>query len=370
MNALFYKYTPGMIWLTAASNYSFGSSTGLVAGDVTHTYANPAPFPSNPSPANTTQHMWTLNLGFPNNNFTSGKVLRFNNGRGPQQDATVPQGMTVSALVRDGDFSADMLGGGLLIPEFADSPVIAPGMTFNGTIVDGATTYPFSGRLNNVIGHGYSTLDGYGFINAESATALTLPVPGVVSRKIHGTAGAFDISLPVNGPAGIECRYGGPNGDYTLIYSFDRVITAVDNAGITQGSATISSTTLGPAINQFTVNLTGATNPQHLVVTLNGIHDTSSAVTNGVIGRMDLLVGDTNADGSVNSGDISQTKSQSGQSATASNFREDLNTDGTVNSGDISLVKSRSGTGLPASGTVTPNQPPSRKPPKSRVSQN
>ena len=58
---------------------------------------------------------------------------------------------------------------------------------------------------------------------------------------------------------------------------------------------------------------------------------------------MDLLVGDTNADGFVNSADISQTKSQSGQSVTGSNFREDVNADGFINSADISLVKSKSG---------------------------
>jgi hypothetical protein len=49
----------------------------------------------------------------------------------------------------------------------------------------------------------------------------------------------------------------------------------------------------------------------------------------------------------VNSADIGQTKSQSGQSVTSSNFREDVNADGFINSADIGLVKSRSGTALP-----------------------
>jgi hypothetical protein len=62
---------------------------------------------------------------------------------------------------------------------------------------------------------------------------------------------------------------------------------------------------------------------------------------------MGVLVGDTTADKFVNSADISQTKSQSGQPVGGSNFREDLNTDGFINSGDISLVKSKSGTALP-----------------------
>jgi hypothetical protein len=60
------------------------------------------------------------------------------------------------------------------------------------------------------------------------------------------------------------------------------------------------------------------------------------------------LLGDTTADGFVNSADISQTKSQSGQAVGGSNFREDVNADGFLNSADISLVKSKSGTALPS----------------------
>ena len=52
-------------------------------------------------------------------------------------------------------------------------------------------------------------------------------------------------------------------------------------------------------------------------------------------------------DGSVNSADISQAKSQSGRLVTSANFREDVTTEGSINSADISLVKSKSGTALP-----------------------
>jgi len=63
--------------------------------------------------------------------------------------------------------------------------------------------------------------------------------------------------------------------------------------------------------------------------------------------QMGVLIGDTTGDGFVNSADISQTKSQSGNAVTSSNFREDVNVDGFINSADISLVKSKSGTALP-----------------------
>ena len=62
---------------------------------------------------------------------------------------------------------------------------------------------------------------------------------------------------------------------------------------------------------------------------------------------MGLLLGDTNGNRSVNASDVSQTKAQSGQASTSSNFREDVNINGVINASDVSLVKSRSGTALP-----------------------
>ena len=62
---------------------------------------------------------------------------------------------------------------------------------------------------------------------------------------------------------------------------------------------------------------------------------------------MGVLVGDTNGDGIVNAGDTLQTRSRSGQTTTATNFRSDVNLDGSINSGDQIVVRSRSGTVLP-----------------------
>jgi hypothetical protein len=62
---------------------------------------------------------------------------------------------------------------------------------------------------------------------------------------------------------------------------------------------------------------------------------------------MAVLIGDTTGNGAVNSSDIAQTQSQSGQVVTANNFREDVTVNGLINSSDIALVQSKSGTGLP-----------------------
>ena len=75
-----------------------------------------------------------------------------------------------------------------------------------------------------------------------------------------------------------------------------------------------------------------------------GVSDGSTAGDLNV--PMALLLGDTTGDGSVNSADITLTKSKSGQTVDATNFRNDVNVDASLNSADISLVKSRSGTGV------------------------
>jgi hypothetical protein len=62
---------------------------------------------------------------------------------------------------------------------------------------------------------------------------------------------------------------------------------------------------------------------------------------------MSVLLGDTTANGAVNNSDITQTKGQSGQVATQSNFQTDVTVNGVINNSDITTVKGKSGTGLP-----------------------
>jgi hypothetical protein len=298
--------------------------------------------------------MWTLNFTFPNNNFTNGKFFRFNNGRGQWQDATVPQGMTLPPVVGGRqDYSADMLGSGVLLPEYADAPTILPGMTFSATIVDGANTYPISGRLTNKIGRGYSPVDGYGFINVEAAATGVVPVPGVVSRKTHGTAGDFDIPLPFNGTAGVECRVPGPDNSYTLVFTFDRPVANAGTVSI-QGTGSVApapngsaNPSIGGNSNEVIVNLNGVTDQQHLVVTLSNVRDSSGNTFSPVPARMDVLVGDVDASGVVTSGDTNLCKAQALQPLTADNFRNDVNVSGQITTGDANLIKQNALNHLP-----------------------
>jgi hypothetical protein len=240
---------------------------------------------------------------------------------------------------------------------------LAPGDIINGFVsATSQTTDPLS------VGAGATSLydqmpDSLTFASSYVVgfNSICAPMsPGIVSRKIHGTAGVFDLNLPTTGNPAIECRSGGFNNAYTLVYTFGVNLSAPGRASVTQGSASIGAVTVGPNLNQVTVDLSNVTNAQHLIVTLANVQDISNATLPSVAARMDALVGDTTANGLVNSSDIAQTQSQSGQPVSSSNFREDVTANGSINSADITLVKSLSGTGLPTA-PASPTQPSSTK---------
>jgi hypothetical protein len=182
------------------------------------------------------------------------------------------------------------------------------------------------------------------------------PTPiSVVSRKTHASAGPFDVDL-IPPAAGIECRTGGATADHTVVITFGLPVTVAGNgtvkAQVTSGTGQVGSggTANGNAVTVngavVTVPLTNVANAQRLTISLFGVSDGTFAGDLTV--PMSVLLGDTTANGSVNSSDISQTKAQSGTTASSSNFRTDVTVNGLINSSDISTVKSKSGTALPS----------------------
>ncbi len=342
-NTYFSNIFPGVAFLPTSVPFTVGTSlpNSLTSTDVIATPSNMAPSPSNPGTA-----YWTLGLQFPTSNFTTGKSLHFTIGRGEQHSSEVQDpntGQANNGATID-DATGDIWGGGVLIPE---GTMIPNGMKFSGTVSDGST---FIGTMTNQIGHGYTPIDGYGFINAEAAVNAALPavqLNSVVSRQVHGSAGTFDINLPLTGNPGVECRNGNGSDTYTLVFTFASPLTSVSSASISSGTGSVVSSSIGSDAHQYIVNLTGVTNAQRITVSLANLSDNAGDFSPSLSATMAVLVGDTNADGFVNSADIGQTKSQSGQSVTNINFREDVNADGFLNSADIGLVKSKSGTALP-----------------------
>jgi FtsP/CotA-like multicopper oxidase with cupredoxin domain len=170
----------------------------------------------------------------------------------------------------------------------------------------------------------------------------------VVSRKTHGSAGAFDVDLPLSGTPGIECRTGGANSEYELVFTFPNVVTFKD-AEITSGNGSVVSTS-GNGTTTPTVNLAGVSNIQTITVKLSGVSD--GTASNDVSVPMGVLIGDTNWNGSINAADVSQTKSRLGQTIDTTNFRSDINWNGTINAADTALIKANLGSALPPEGKM------------------
>ena len=188
---------------------------------------------------------------------------------------------------------------------------------------------------------GSGTIGGGWTINITTQLA---PPLSAVSRKTYASGGDFDVDLPITGAPGIECRTGGQNGDHKVLIKFANAVS-VGGASVvsSDGQAMVSSFSVSGAV--VTVNLTKVTNKQTIVITLTNVSDGTN-IGNASI-SMGVLLGDTSGDGVVNSADITQTRSQSGNAADAGNFREDLTVDGVINSADITLVRRQSGTALP-----------------------
>jgi len=227
----------------------------------------------------------------------------------------------------DGSFDPSFGNGGRVLTDFG-----------------GFSSQSYSAALQS---DGKILLAGYA-INSNSDFALArylgaFQLTAAASRKTHGSAGAFDINLPLTGAPGVECRDGG--GNHTLVFSFNNQVVS-GSVSITSGTGNIS----GPpsfADNKMTVNLTGVTDVQTLGLTLRNVTDNLSRGLPETTVSVNMLIGDTTGNNVVNASDIAQTKAQSGQAATSTNFREDVTVNGVINGSDIALVKSRSGAAIP-----------------------
>ncbi len=163
------------------------------------------------------------------------------------------------------------------------------------------------------------------------------------SRMTHGSAGTFDVDLPLTGQPGVECRAG--NGNYTIVFTFTNPIVE-GSASLTSGQGDVSGNPTF-AGNTVAVQLAGVTDAQTITVTLSKIVDNYGQTLPDAQVSVNMLIGDTNGNEMVSASDISQTKAQAGATVTSANFRADINASGTVTSADIAQVKANSGHAIP-----------------------
>ncbi len=185
--------------------------------------------------------------------------------------------------------------------------------------------------------------------NAQVVVEVGLPLQSIVSRMTHDTAGVFDINLLVDGSIATEPRRAGGSGapgSFTIVYTFDRSVTAPGTA-TTDDANTTPTVQSGPNANQVTVNLANVPNERRLRVTLNGVQDSAGANLTNVSGDVGILLADVNGDGRVDAGDVMLIRQQNLQTAAAGNFRTDVNASGRIDAGDVLVARQQNLTSLP-----------------------
>jgi len=206
----------------------------------------------------------------------------------------------------------------------------------------------YDSTLQSVVIFGGGGDDGY--LDDTWAVGVAPPVQliSAASRKIHGSAGTFDVDLPLTGSHGIECRSGGANGDYAMIFTFTSPLTSVGAASLTRGTGKVSSSAINSAErHQYIVNLTGVTNAQVITVSLTDVSDSGGNFSSAVSLSMGVLLGDVNGSGDVDSADVFLVRQQTLHTVTNSNFREDVDVSGDIDSADVFIAREQTLTSLP-----------------------
>jgi hypothetical protein len=175
-------------------------------------------------------------------------------------------------------------------------------------------------------------------VNNPPAVSFT----GALSRKVHGAAGPFDLTIDTNqsvtGSPTIEPRVVGAG--HKLVFQFSGPVSLAGTATcVDENNATLGAISLVQA-NGSTVEVTVGSIPdgKRARVSLAGVNGSASASA-----PIAFLAGDLNASRSVTASDILRSKGKAGQLASAPNFVYDTDLSGTIGSSDVDAVKARAG---------------------------
>ena len=165
---------------------------------------------------------------------------------------------------------------------------------------------------------------------------------GVASRKVHGSAGTFDLPLaltPLNPTT--EPRQGPL---HTIVFTFDKAVIS-GNATITEGVATAGAPTFNGV--EMTVPLSGVNNAQYVTVAVSNVVAMDGSTGGAGSVRVGFLRGDVNQNRVVTLSDVGAVNAQLAQLVTAANFLKDVNASGTLTLTDKSIVNAVLTTALP-----------------------
>ena len=229
--------------------------------------------------------------------------------------------------------------GGTAIP--MSGSFTSPTVTVNATINTAGLS---SGRhVIFVRGRGVNTYQGFQTWGPVSAAFLdvtggTVTLVSAASRLTHGSAGTFDIAMPLTGPSGVEDRV---TSTYNAVFTFNGPVTS-GQVQLVSGTATVGAVTFSG--NSMTAAITGVTSAE--VVTLRALNINGDGLQHGDV-PFGFLAADANGNRLVDKADQQQIKGQVNQPVTSANFRNDVNADGLIKTADTRLVKTYKGNSIP-----------------------
>jgi hypothetical protein len=173
----------------------------------------------------------------------------------------------------------------------------------------------------------------------------TVPPPtlqSAVSRKVHGAAGTFDLTLaqgamnPTTEPR--------QSSTATIVMTFEVPIVSADIA-VTEGTAIAGTPTFSG--NDVIVPLTGVTDQQYVTVSLTNVASSGGGSGGGGSVRVGYLVGDVNQTRVVSVADLGLVNSQLAQIVTLANYLKDVNASGTLTLADKAITNANLTKALP-----------------------
>ena len=186
---------------------------------------------------------------------------------------------------------------------------------------------------------------------ARQALAAAFPsiapaLVGAVSRKIGPGSVARDVPVNLSSEGlSIEARQGGPT---QLVLSFGANVVQGPNFSVSLSSGNVTSTSFSGST--LTINLSGATDAQRLVVNVSDVRHFSNTAAGNYTFSLGVLLADATHDGAVNLLDFNALAGNFGTAAT-SDAQGDFNFDGTVDLIDFNLLAGQFGKTLAASST-------------------
>jgi hypothetical protein len=194
----------------------------------------------------------------------------------------------------------------------------------------------YSATFNFNSSRGQHEEDVY-YVRVTPSTS-SLNLVSAASRLTHGTAGTFDITMPLTGTSGVEDR---SSITYNAVFTFDAPVTSGE-VTVLSGTATVGAISFSG--NSMTAQLTGVTSAE--VVTLHVQNINGDGLPHGDV-PFGFLTADVNANRIVDRPDQQQINTDKNQPVTSSNFRDDINLSGVVDRADVQSVQTNRGHSIP-----------------------